>query len=302
MSVESKSAVSSVESRRDITYAQVDLAEMRRVLWANRWLVLSAVLIFAIGAGVVTFALPRYYEARTTMLPVEPVPLSGGLGSLGNLGNLASLAGVTLGQGADRSIEAMALLKSRQFTMNFIRDHDLFPPMFQDQWDTTHGRWNVTGDKVPTDGDAFERFDQRIRRISQDKKTGIISLSIRWSDPKIASELANDLVARLNMAMQARAVAEAEAAISQLQSELENTDIVPLRLALSQVLESEVKNRTLAAVRTEFAMRVVDPAVPPALKEYVFPRRTVFVGGGALVGLMIGILFALWRSSKTIDN
>ena len=58
---------------------------------------MSAVVVAAAAiGGIATIFLPKYYEASTTLLPVESMTGVGGLGSLGNLGNLASLAGVKL--------------------------------------------------------------------------------------------------------------------------------------------------------------------------------------------------------------
>lgn len=295
MSADFESSEDKARAGGEPTYSVIDVAQLWRDLWERRWLLLSVAVIGASIGSVAAYTMPRYYEGQTTLLLVEPSSLSTALGSLGGLGALASLAGVSLRGGDDHSVEAMALLSSRKFTVDFIREHDLFPALFARKWDPKRGDWKVTGDKVPTDGDAYERFDRKIRRIRQDKKTGVITLTIRWRDPQLATDLANDLVVRLNRTMQARAVAESEAIIKELQAQLDKTDVVSLRQALSEVLESEVKSKTLAVVSDEFALRVVDPAVTPAGKEYVFPKPALFVVGGAMFGLMLGGLLIVAR-------
>jgi len=281
-------------------YFEVDLAAVWRKLWESRWLLAAVVVVAATVGGIATTFLPKYYEASTTLLPVESMTGAGGLGSLGNLGNLASLAGVNLGGSADSSVEALELLKSRRFTLDFIRDRQLKPAMFPGQWDAKARSWNVSGDEIPTDENAYRIFDRKVRFISQDKKTGVISLTVRWRDPEVAAELANDLVVRLNRTMQSRAVLESDVAIRQLQAQFQQTDVVPLRGALAEVLESEVKKRTLALVRDEYVMRVIDPAVATARWEQVSPSLPLFIFGGALLGALAGAFFVLVRGATRV--
>jgi uncharacterized protein involved in exopolysaccharide biosynthesis len=275
----------------------VDLAKVWGLLWGSRWLLAVAIVVGAAVAGVATAFLPKYYESTTTLLPVESMDGTG-LGGMGNIGNLASLAGVNLGGSTDTSVEALELLQSRRFTLDIIRERNLMPELFPGQWDSTTGSWAVTGDEIPTDEDAFRRFDRKVRLISQDKKTGVITLMVRWRDPEVAAELANELVFKLNTTMQARAVAESDAAIRQLQNQIQLTDVVPLRGALAEVLESEIKKKTLALVRDEYAMRVIDPAVATAEWEQVSPSLPLFLFGGALIGAFVGTVFVLIRGAK----
>jgi uncharacterized protein involved in exopolysaccharide biosynthesis len=242
-------------------YFELDLARVWGLLWDSRWLLSVAIVVGAAVAGVATAFLPKYYESTTTLLPVESMD-GAGLGGMGNIGN---------------------------------RERRLMPELFPGKWNSTAGSWAVAGDEIPTDEDAFRRFDRKVRHMSQDKKTGVITLTVRWHDPEVAAELANELVRKLNTTMQARAVAESDAAIRQLQNQIQLTDVVPLRGALAEVLESEIKKKTLALVRDEYAMRVIDPAVATAKWEQVSPSLPLFLFGGALLGAFVGALFVLIR-------
>jgi uncharacterized protein involved in exopolysaccharide biosynthesis len=274
-------------------YIEVDLAAVWRRLWKYRWFLLVLLVAGGVIGGVTSYFLPKYYESRTTLLPMDSMSEVGRLGSIGNLGGLASLAGIKIGGSADASVESLEMLKSRHFTLDFIRDRQLRPAMFPRKWDAKSGAWKVSGEDIPTDEDAFQRFDRKVRSISQDRKTGVITLTVRWRDPVAAADLANDLVARLNRTMQARAVSESESAIRQLQTQLQQTNVVPLRGALAEALESEVKKKTLALVRDEFAMRVIDPAVATERWEHVSPSLPLFTIGGALLAVLGGACFAL---------
>jgi uncharacterized protein involved in exopolysaccharide biosynthesis len=66
-----------------------------------------------------------------------------------------------------------------------------------------------------------------------------------------------------------------------------------LQVSISELLEAQIKRQTFARVRSEFALRVVDPAVVPGDDEQVFPRRALLVVAGGAAGLALGMFFAV---------
>jgi LPS O-antigen subunit length determinant protein (WzzB/FepE family) len=58
----------------------------------------------------------------------------------------------------------------------------------------------------------------------------------------------------------------------------------------------------LANVMPEYAFRVVDPALPPDLRDIVRPNKTFIVILGFLVGAMIGITIALVRGASLVPS
>ncbi len=102
-----------------------------------------------------------------------------------------------------------------------------------------------------------------MRSVSKDKQTGLITLAIEWRDPVQAASWANELVARLNAEMRARAIARTSASIDYLQKELANTSEVETKRAMDRVMEAQINKRMLATVTEEYALRVVDRALPP---------------------------------------
>jgi uncharacterized protein involved in exopolysaccharide biosynthesis len=276
----------------------IELREAWAVIWRGRWWIVLASALGLLAAAVFVQLYPRIYRAEVVLMPVEATA-SGPLGDLGNLGPLASLAGVNLGGAESQTVETTALLTSRHFTLDFIRRRNLMPTLFAPKWDPANNTWLVSGDRIPTDGDAFKVFDQRVRGLTQDKKTSLLTLTVEWRDPALAADWANGLVADVNEEMRRRAITEADATIDLLQRQITQTQVVQLREALYKTLESEVKRKTFAMVREEYALRVIDPAAPAAAKEYVFPRRTPFLLGGLLAGgfaaALALLVIRLWR-------
>src|SRR5262249_21351563 len=145
---------------------------------------------------------------------------------------------IDLGSGTGKD-EAIAVLKSRQFTETFITERNLLPQLYPDLWDSKAQRW-IDPEKVPTMGGAYQRFDQKIRSVSTDNDTGLVTLEILWRDPKQAADWANDLVRRLNQRTRDRAVKQSQDSLDYLNEQLNKTDIMEIRTAVFGLIEHHI--------------------------------------------------------------
>lgn len=62
---------------------------------------------------------------------------------------------------------------------------------------------------IPSEWDAYNAFSSTVS-TSADKKSGMVNLSVEWSDPELAAAWANKLVVRLNQHLKQEAVQQAE--------------------------------------------------------------------------------------------
>jgi hypothetical protein len=213
-------------------------------------------------------------------------------GQLGGLSSLAGLAGIPL-RGGD-SAEPLAVLRSRDLSRAFIEEEKLLPVLFADRWDAQAGRWKSSdAADQPDIRDAVKYFNEEVRSVQEDKKTGLVMLNIEWLDAPTAARWANLLVARANDVMRSRAVAEAQRNIAFLQSELKSATVVSLQQSTGRLLDRELETLMLARGKPEFVFRVVDPAEIP--KERSKPKRAQTVGFAALLGLALGGLLIVLR-------
>lgn len=264
-----------------------DLRKLLDGLIAHRWLVIICVLVSTAAFVTVAQVMTPVYRATTVLVPAsnERNSLAGSLGStLGQLGGLASLAGVNIGSADSATEEALAVLRSRQFTERFINDLNLMPQLFPAK--------DLEKDHPPTPARAFRRF-KNIRTVTQDKKTDLVMLQIDWKDREAAALWANELAARLNSEMRNRAIAQAEASVRFLEKELANTSAVETRQAINRLIEAQIRQRMLANVSQEYAFRVVDRALPPDADDPLKPQKLVLFLLGPLVGLVAGIVGVL---------
>jgi LPS O-antigen subunit length determinant protein (WzzB/FepE family) len=67
-----------------------------------------------------------------------------------------------------------------------------------------------------------------------------------------------------------------------------------MQRVMYNLIENETKTLMLANVKSEYAFALVDPAVPPEVRDT--PKRTIMVLVGLVVGGVIGVLLALGRN------
>ncbi len=272
---------------------EIDFVDLWRVLARRRWTIVLVATLVAAGAIAAAFLMTPVYRAQVLLAPVIDEPAAGGLAALaGQFGGLASLAGIEV-PGSGNTEEAVAMLRSRQLTTAFIEDESLLPVLFAGSWDETAGAWR-DDDDIPTMDDAYELFDEDIREVTHDTKTGLVTLSIEWTDPQLSADWANALVDRVNTAMRERAIDEADRNVFYLERELQKTGIVELQAAIYRLIESQISNRMLANTRDEYSFKVIDPAVRSDDDNFVRPQRLPMVALGVVLGLVAGVIAAFF--------
>lgn len=267
-----------------------DLAELWGTIWTQRWLIVAITSVFVAVGITYSLLATHWYQADVTLAPADEESLPA---ALGQFAGLASLAGMTVP--ASGSTEAVATLRSRAFAAEFINDRGLMPVLFADEWDPETVAWRRS-DRAPRLGDAVKYFLEAVLRVSEQRQTGLVVLSVRWTDPALAAEWANDLVRRVNERLRKSAVSESERNIAFLKDQVASNVVVPLQQSASRVLESELQKLMLAKGNEEFAFKVIDPATVPLLRFK--PQRTLITLLSAIVGGILALVVVLIRGQK----
>ena len=272
----------------------VPLIDVIRPYWRRKWLIAAITLACTAIFLVVAFVSTPIYRAATILVPANSN--KGGIGSslaaaLGSASGLASLAGINLPSADNGVEETLAVLQSRQFTEPFLVDEKIAPDLFPSLWDKGLGKWRVDQDKQPTVGRTYVKFE-KLLVVIKNVKTGLVTLQIDWTDSAKAASWLNELVRRLNIEMRSRAATSADASVRYLQKEWTSTQDVNTREAVSRLMEAQIKQRMLANVTEEYALRVIDKAMAADPSERVWPKKLVLLGVGLVVGLFMGIFVA----------
>lgn len=283
---------------------EIDLRELFGVLWQGKWLIVACTVIATVlGVTYALLATPQY-QIDTLLAPADHSQDGAGAGLAARFGGLASLAGVSLPGGGSSVDEAIALLKSRAFVDGFIQEHQLIPEIFHKLWDRDAGRWKLEGEDAepPSIRDAYKAWTQNIMSVSQDKKTGLVTVSLLWHDRHQAVDWLTRIVAKLNEVMRAQAVAEAEQNKLYLEQELGKTSVVEVQKAIFGLIEQQVTSIMLANTRAEYAFRTIDPPVVPDKEDKAKPKRKLIVIMAFLLGGFIGVLAVFIRRMMRPDD
>jgi uncharacterized protein involved in exopolysaccharide biosynthesis len=282
----------------------IDLSGILRTLWHRRWWVLVGVLLGAIIGVVLALEATPMYRAEVLLLPVKKAGGGSGLESLaGQFGGLASLAGIDVG-GSDDAAVAVATLKSHRVTSAYIEKMKLLPILYAARWDAQLGRWKSSDPKkIPTVWSAERFFNAKIRKIAENRTTGLVTMTIEWSDPNSAAQWAHDLVMEADNLLRTEAHDTAQRNIDFLEKQLQATNIVEVRQTLNHLLEEQWNKLMLAQGDSDYAFRVIDPAVVPKTKSNL-PRSYVVViwtAVGFILSCAIAIAGQLVWSRKSGD-
>lgn len=258
------------------------------VLFAiTRWWVGVLCVAIAVAAALwFAYTSEPVYRAESLLSLSQSAEQPGG-GLSERLGGLAALAGLNLQGAGDRKAEALATLQSRRLADSFVQDKNLLPILFQSRWDPVRKDWKE-GVEVPTLWDAYELISDDVIKVVEDRKTGLITLGVEWTDPKVAAEWNRDLIERANTLLQESAYEASTRNISFLKKQLQETDLVGVRQALNNLMESELKNSMLAQRSEDYAFKVLDPPVVP--EKRVRPIRTLLLALGIAVGIFVWVI------------
>lgn len=270
-----------------------DSSPLLESAWKGRWLILAFVIGFGVLATAYAFLATEWYTAEVVLTPAGTKATQQGIASqLEGIGLLGGLAG--LGLAGTRTAEPIGVLKSRDFARQFIEDQGLLHVLLADEWDAKKGRWKETNPRRQPDiRDAIRYFDKQVLSVDEDKKTGLITIAVRWKDAAVAASWANMIVDRLNDQMRSRALAEGEANVAYLQKELAEAYLVEVKLPLSRLLETELQKVMVARGDKQYAFRIVDRADVPKWRSW--PKRRVILALGMLAGGLTGFAAVLIR-------
>lgn len=274
------------------------LVEGFRLLRRYRnWILLTSAIVVALGVAV-SLLMTRIYSAEVLVAYSAAQQGDQPLAMLARgLGGLAPLAGLGAAQGGDSRAEAIATLKSRTLSLQFIRKYGLMQYLFPRDWDKAAGRWRGAASEAPTDAEAFKRFDEDVRDVSEDATTGLIRVTISAPEREQVAAWANALVRDANAYLRERALREARSSIAALEGALQKTDTLEIKQIIYGLIQTHLSNATLANTREDYAFRVIDVAVTPDADEYVRPMPVLIIALSCLLGPILGFLLALLREA-----
>jgi hypothetical protein len=289
-------------------YDEIDLRELFAVLWAGKLKIIAITAIFAVASVQHALSVPDQYKATALLAPAQS---SGGLsGALGQLGGLASLAGVRLGGRETGEAQiALEIMKSWSYIEGFIADNDIAVAVYaaegwnkgsntleinNDAYDTERQEWLFEDESgaiaPPSSWRLFQAFSG-ILSVSEDIKSGLVSVSIEYYSPQIAKQWVDMYVESINRFMQQRQVDKVTRNIAYLQEQIGKTSIAEMQEVFYTIIEEQTKSKMLAEASPDYVFVAVGPSMVPDQKSQ--PKRAVICILGTLLGGILSVLMVL---------
>ena len=142
----------------------------------------------------------------------------------------------------------------------------------------------------PSSWELYESFSERLT-VSEDKKSGLISVSIEYYSPQTAKQWLDLYISSINKHMQERQMIKVTSNIEFLEAQIEKTAITGMREVFYTIIEEQIKSKMLAEASPNYAFEAVSPSMVPAEKSQ--PKRALICILGLLLGGMLSVLLVL---------
>ena len=259
---------------------EIDLIVLWKIIWSDKIVILMLTALFAIASVSYALYLPNIYQADAVLYPSDLKSQTMRRNNTAGLQGIASLAGVNIVSGESAKTDfAIAVLESKSFITDFIKNHNLKAPLFAiKEWDEKTGneifdsalynidtkKWLINSEtnesKEPTELEAYDRFVQNLS-IFNDIETGIITVSYEFISPVRAKHWVDMLIRDLNNVVRDKDVLLANKSIAYLEVKLEETNVVDIKNMFFKLIEDQIRTRLLAETKNDYVFEIIDPPV-----------------------------------------
>ena len=286
---------------------EIDFQDILMTLFNGRKMIIFITSFFSVAGIIYSLLLPNIYESKALLVPVEP---SSGLASaLGRYGSFAGLAGISLPDDSadNNSQKALEKLVSLSFFENNIMPNIFLPDLMAvKSWSYKTNKINYDIDlynkdrnlwirdysypqkQIPSAQESFQVFKKKHLTLSEDNRTGFISLSIKHQSPNISKEWVELIINEVNNVYRQKDKLESEMAIDYLQKQIIMTSLSEIKLVIAELMQEETKKLALVEANEYYVFDYIDP--PAAMEKKSGPPRALICIFFILLGLMLSTL------------
>ena len=288
----------------------INLNFIVKKIFSNKIFVLSITLTFAILFTSFSFLLPNKYSSQAVVrIPdIEGQEINQPLSSLGSIGSVVGVAG---GSVADKSNIIIEILSSRDFVKSLIEpdesflidlfsingfDKENFTSLYDENIYSPKAGWvkkpsGIYNERKPGYVEAHRLFRKSFT-IFKDPKTGVIVLSFTHYSPIFAKEVIDSVILHINRTYKENELAKIEKRLDYLQEELISADLEVVRVSLSNMIETAMKEQTIATTSEQYALESIDNSFYPDFKSS--PNRIFILIFSSFIGFIISVLYVVF--------
>ena len=287
---------------------EINLRELINVLWTAKKGIILITAIFALGSVAYSLSLTNYYKSESLLIARSAAETQG----LSGLGGLAAMAGVNLSSsGESKAAQTIELIKSRKFVKHLIKFDDILPSIMaaksydaatqellfdQNLYDSETKTWKRKPNKNGLIAPSYLEVHQKyagMMSISQDTRTGFISISTEHISPLFAKELLELIIRESNELLRKKDMEESKQGLEYLTSELSKTPFIEIKESINRLIETLLETKMLAQINQDYILIKIEPPFIPEKKSK--PIRSLICIIGTMLGGILSVLLVLIR-------
>jgi hypothetical protein len=277
---------------------ELDLMVYVSALIDARWILVCAAVLSAVLTAFWAFSKPYMFESGIKVSVVDIEDPGGVAPDDRRASEVLTLVehGFVMGTTHDNYNDVMlARLRSREFTMRFFEDYNVYRHFYPQQWLQQEQRWEAGF--TPDRGEVFTRFRDEVRAVIRDEETEIVTVSMKWPDPVVARDWANQYVRSFNEFIRERTMSDVQRKQNYLENELRRSDVLEIQQSIYRLIEAQTAIAMLASARDEYALDIIDPAALPYRSFNMSRKKKIVIGtvAGTLLAafaVLAGVLLA----------
>lgn len=299
----------------ELNHDEINFNDFFRIFLKSKLIIFSCMLLMTSLAILYSISLPNIYQSSVIVAPKNNQNSISG--ALNNYSGLISLAGINLPSqaGDDNATKAIVKISTLSFFENSLLPNLYLPNLFAvKSWNEqtneliydnsifnkTDKKWvrdfSYPQKQIPSAQESFENFHNNNFSISEDKKTGFVTISVKHQSPYIAKNWADLVLNEINIFYRNKDKNEAENAINFLNKEMVKSNYTDLKELISEILQQEIQKLTLIEANKYYVYEVIDP--PSVEEKKVGPERALISILGTFLGLVIGLVCAIIKNSR----
>lgn len=299
---------------------EVDLVELSKMLWVNKWLIIILTLISSIFGVFYSLSLPNFYKSETILVVADSSADNSGF--MQNYGSIARIAGINIPSqnSSNNALQAIEKLKTLSFFESNILPNIFLPDLMAfKSWNlktntseyndkiyiNSSDKWiggffyNGKQNLKPSVQQSFSVFKKHLT-LSIDETSSYVTLKVKHQSPYVAQEWSEILVDQINIYYRNKDRSEAIKSSNFLNASMAKAKSVEVREVIASLLMHETQKLSLIEAKEFYVYEYIDP--PAVMEKKSDPNRTFICILFTLIGALLSIVYVLVRHYFFIKN
>jgi uncharacterized protein involved in exopolysaccharide biosynthesis len=295
----------------DIQEDEIDLRELFATIWSAKRFIAIFVIIVTLAMLIFALAQPNTYTVETKLVPIESTKGS----SLGGLGALASMAGVSIGGGEVGPSEAFNTLlndygsmawwiKKEQWHKSVINpDTSGYIFALGNRWfyDFFHPKSSEPMEEPEAIYNTYLAV-KKMLSISEDKKSGMLTLSAKNPDRELAKKLLESFLTDASTYLIQNDLANNNERLEYYKKSLTQVQDLQIRSSIASQVSALIQSDILLKSSPYYKVKMITKPAIPHTKGKSGPKRALILIVAMITSTILAIFIVFFRNFLKSDT